>query len=49
MGVLMYMINRDETPEFKLPWMALFLLVPGTGKNVESDLSDPGRESKAGG
>lgn len=30
-GVLLYLINREETPEFKLPWMVLLLIVPVTG------------------
>ena len=29
--VLIYVINRDEIPEFKLPWLILLLLVPVTG------------------
>ncbi len=30
-GVLLYLINKDETPEFKLPWLFLLLLVPVVG------------------
>lgn len=30
-GVLLYLINREETPEFKLPWMVLLLIVPVIG------------------
>lgn len=30
-GVLLYLINREETPEFKLPWMLLLLIVPVVG------------------
>ena len=29
--VLLYIINRDEIPEFKLPWILILLLVPVTG------------------
>ena len=29
--VLLYLINRDEIPEFKLPWLILLLLFPVTG------------------
>ncbi len=31
MGVLLYLINRDETPEFKLPWVFLMLIIPLVG------------------
>ena len=31
LAVLIYIINRDEIPEFKLPWLILLLLVPVTG------------------
>ncbi len=30
-GVLLYLINREETPEFKLPWTFLMLVVPVMG------------------
>lgn len=30
-AALLYLINRDEIPEFKLPWMMLMLLVPFLG------------------
>lgn len=30
-GVLLYLINKDETPEFKLPWLFLLLIVPAVG------------------
>lgn len=29
--VLIYIVNRDEIPEFKLPWLFLLLLIPVTG------------------
>ena len=29
--VLLYIINRDEIPEFKLPWILILLIVPVTG------------------
>ena len=29
--VLLYIINRDEIPEFKLPWILILLLIPVTG------------------
>ncbi len=28
---LLYLINRDEIPEFKLPWILLLLIIPVTG------------------
>ena len=31
LAVLLYIINRDEIPEFKLPWILVLLLVPVTG------------------
>ena len=31
LAVLLYIINRDEIPEFKLPWILLLLLIPVTG------------------
>ncbi|MDO5377653.1 MAG: cardiolipin synthase [Clostridia bacterium] len=30
-GVLLYMLNRDEIPELKLPWMTLLFLFPVVG------------------
>lgn len=33
-GVLLYIINRDEIPEFKLPWMVLLFLLPMLGAFV---------------
>ena len=31
LAVLLYLVNRDEIPEFKLPWILLLLLIPVTG------------------
>lgn len=31
LAVLIYIINRDEIPEFKLPWILVLLLIPVTG------------------
>ena len=31
LAVLVYIVNRDEIPEFKLPWVFLLLIVPVTG------------------
>jgi len=31
LAVFLYIINRDEIPEFKLPWILVLLLVPVTG------------------
>ena len=31
LAVLLYIINRDEIPEFKLPWILLLFLIPVTG------------------
>ncbi len=33
-GVLLYLINRDEIPEFKLPWLMILFLVPVIGAFV---------------
>ncbi|MGN0773730.1 MAG: cardiolipin synthase [Candidatus Ventricola sp.] len=33
-GVLLYIINRDEIPEFKLPWIILLFLLPVLGAFV---------------
>lgn len=30
-GVLLYLINRDEIPEFKLPWLIILFLLPVIG------------------
>ena len=30
-GVLLYLINRDEIPEFKLPWLLIFCFLPVIG------------------
>ena len=30
-GVLLYIINRDEISEMKLPWMVLLFLLPVLG------------------
>jgi cardiolipin synthase len=29
--VLLYLINRDDIPEFKIPWILMLLLIPVTG------------------
>lgn len=31
LAVLVYIVNRDEIPEFKLPWLFILLLFPVTG------------------
>ena len=31
LAVLLYLVNRDEIPEFKLPWILLMLVLPVTG------------------
>lgn len=33
-GVLLYLINRDEIPEFKLPWLIILFLLPVIGAFV---------------
>ncbi|MFX7845519.1 hypothetical protein ABTK14_24980, partial [Acinetobacter baumannii] len=33
-GVLLYLINRDEIPEFKLPWLMILFLLPVIGAFV---------------
>ena len=33
-GVLLYLINRDEIPEFKLPWLIILFLIPVIGAFV---------------
>ena len=30
-GVLLYLINRDEIPEFKMPWLIILFLLPVIG------------------
>lgn len=32
--VLLYLINRDEIPEFKLPWLMILFLLPVIGAFV---------------
>lgn len=33
-GVLLYLLNRDEIPEFKLPWLIILFLLPVIGAFV---------------
>lgn len=33
-GVLLYLINRDEIPEFKMPWLIILFLLPVIGSFV---------------
>lgn len=33
-GVLLYIINRDEIPEFKMPWLMILFLLPVIGAFV---------------
>lgn len=33
-GVLLYLINRDEIPELKMPWLIIMFLVPVIGAFV---------------
>ena len=33
-GVVLYLINRDEIPEFKIPWLMILLLLPVLGAFV---------------
>lgn len=33
-GVLLYLLNRDEIPEFKLPWLIILFLLPVVGAFV---------------
>lgn len=33
-GVLIYLLNRDEIPEFKLPWLIILFLLPVIGSFV---------------
>lgn len=48
-GVLLYLINRDEIPEFKLPWLIILFLLPVIGSFVfmllsSNDTSKKGTE-----
>ena len=33
-GVLLYLINRDEIPEFKMPWLIILFLLPVIGSFI---------------
>lgn len=46
-GVLLYLINRDEIPEFKLPWLIILFLMPVVGAFVFVLLSSNETTKKA--
>lgn len=46
-GVLLYLINRDEIPEFKLPWLIILFLLPVIGAFVFMLLSSNETSKKA--
>ena len=39
-GVLLYLINRDEIPELKMPWLIIMFLVPVIGAFVFAKVID---------
>ncbi len=46
-GVLLYLINRDEIPEFKLPWLIILFVLPVIGAFVFMLLSSNETSKKA--
>lgn len=46
-GVLLYLINRDEIPEFKLPWLMILFLLPVIGAFVFMLLSSNEKSKKS--
>ncbi|MGM9618665.1 MAG: cardiolipin synthase [Oscillospiraceae bacterium] len=46
-GVLLYLLNRDEIPEFKLPWLIILFLLPVIGAFIFMLLSSNESSKKA--
>ncbi len=46
-GVLLYLINRDEIPEFKLPWLMILFLLPVIGAFIFMLLSSSDASKKS--
>lgn len=46
-SVLLYLINRDEIPEFKLPWLVILFLLPVIGAFIFMLLSSNDASKKA--
>ncbi|MDE6419706.1 MAG: cardiolipin synthase [Lachnospiraceae bacterium] len=45
-GVLLYLINRDEIPEFKMPWLIILFLLPVIGAFIFMLLSSNSTSKK---
>lgn len=45
-GILLYLINRDEAPEFKLPWLIILCFLPVVGAFVYMLLSSNSTSEK---
>lgn len=45
-GVMLYLINRDEIPEFKLPWLIILCFLPVIGAFVYMLLSSNSTSEK---
>ena len=44
-GILLYVINRDEIPEFKIPWFIILLLLPVIGAFIYMLFTSTGHKS----
>ncbi len=45
-GTLLYVINRDEIPEFKLPWLIILFLLPVIGAYIYMLFTSTGQSRK---
>lgn len=45
-GILLYVINRDEIPEFKIPWLIILFLLPVIGAFIYMLFTSTGQSRK---
>lgn len=45
-GILLYVINKDEIPEFKIPWLIILFLLPVTGAFIYMLFTSTGQSRK---
>ncbi|MDE5597972.1 MAG: PLDc N-terminal domain-containing protein, partial [Lachnospiraceae bacterium] len=45
-GILLYVINRDEIPEFKIPWLIILFLLPVIGAFIYMLFTSTGQSKK---